>query len=325
MKYQLRTLLTITLLLLLTACSSGTKVPAEENTTEVNTTVPNDGNTTTAGGDDTSTDGEDDNTSTGSSDSDNATGDDNTPTPPTATLTSLKLTIEKTSLNKDENSTVKVMATYDDNTSEEVTDKVEWVVTPSATVKVTNTTLTALKDTSTTVKAKLDTVTSDAISLNIYWEVNGHTLPPEPDKATNDATLLGVDVNGNDVRDDVERWIYETYKDKHPVHIDIAMQAGRAWQKVLEDPTKAKEIYPVVDAASSCEAYFEVCIDKSSKLFIKDWINTKNFRRKILFNTKERIDAYWQYDKLLSGDTYTIPWCSEKKNLCDFNTSKYEE
>ena len=56
--------------------------------------------------------------------------------------------------------------------------------------------------------------------------INGHTLPPEPDKALNDSTLLGIDSNNNGVRDDVERWIYITYKDKHPIHIDIAMQAG---------------------------------------------------------------------------------------------------
>ncbi|HFD14302.1 MAG TPA: hypothetical protein ENJ34_03265, partial [Epsilonproteobacteria bacterium] len=58
--------------------------------------------------------------------------------------------------------------------------------------------------------------------------INGHVLPPEPDPKVNNATLLGVDVNHNGVRDDVERWIYETYKDKHPIYIDIAMQAARA-------------------------------------------------------------------------------------------------
>jgi len=58
--------------------------------------------------------------------------------------------------------------------------------------------------------------------------INGHTLPPEPDKALNDSTLLDIDSNNNGVRDDVERWIYKTYRDKHPIHIDIAMQMGRA-------------------------------------------------------------------------------------------------
>jgi hypothetical protein len=292
-----------------------------------------DDNTTDGDNDDTnssSSGGSDDNTTDGNNDDnttiDGGTGgdtDNNATTTPTVTLTLLKLTINKISLNKDKNTTVKVMATYSDGTSKEITDKVEWVVTPSDAVKVTNTTLTALKDTSTTVKAKLGAVTSDAISLNIYWEVNGHTLPPEPDKAVNDSTLLGIDSNDNGVRDDVERWIYETYKDKHPIHIDIGMQSAKARQKILEQPDKAKEIHDFVSAPIYCEGYYRVY----AKIFgdhisIQERINGSVFDEKT-FNTKAREDAYWEYDTLLSGDSYTVPKPREGKNYCDFNTSKY--
>jgi hypothetical protein len=78
--------------------------------------------------------------------------------------------------------------------------------------------------------------------------INGHTLPPEPDPVVNNSTLLGIDVNENRVRDDVERWIYKTFKDKHPVHIDIAMQAARSYKKVIQTPEKAKEIHDEVNA-----------------------------------------------------------------------------
>ena len=73
--------------------------------------------------------------------------------------------------------------------------------------------------------------------------IHGHTLPSEPDKILNDSTLLGIDSNNNGVRDDVERWIYHTYRDKHPIHVDIVMQVARAYKKVLEMPEKAKEIH----------------------------------------------------------------------------------
>jgi len=156
--------------------------------------------------------------------------------------------------------------------------------------------------------------------------IHGHTLPPEPDAVVNNSTLLGVDSNDNGVRDDVERWIYHTYKDKHPIHVDIAIQGAKAWQKVLEDPTKAKEIHPIISAASSCEAYFKVCVNEEIKnLYSLERITSSDQFVKIIFNTVERWNAYTQYDTLLSGDSYTIPWCSEKKQLCDFNTSKYEE
>lgn len=155
--------------------------------------------------------------------------------------------------------------------------------------------------------------------------IHGHCLPPEPDRKLNNATLLGIDSNNNGVRDDVERWIYKTYQEKYPVHMDIAMQAGRAWQKVLECPTKAKEIHDFVSAPMDCEFYY----NNDAKYFnepilVDKEINTKYFRRNIIFNTKERLEAFLQYDALLSGDTYTLPRSKEMKQLCDFNTSKYD-
>jgi len=156
--------------------------------------------------------------------------------------------------------------------------------------------------------------------------IHGHTLPPEPDPVINHSTLLGIDSNNNGVRDDVERWIYHTYQDKHPIHVDIAMQGARGWQKVLKNPTNAKEIQDEVSSASSCEAYFRVCVNEESKnLYSLERMTSSDKFVKIIFNNTERWNAYIEYDTLLSGGSYTIPWCNEKKQLCDFNTSKYEE
>jgi len=155
--------------------------------------------------------------------------------------------------------------------------------------------------------------------------IHGHQLPPEPNPVVNDSTLLGIDVNKNGVRDDVEIWILRKYKDKHPIHIDIAMQAGRAWQKVLADPTKASEIYPIVDAVSWCEGYYKIYAKYFNKpLLVSENINSKYFRKSIVFNTKERLEAYIDYDRLLSGYTYGTPVVdSNMSSYCDFNTSKY--
>lgn len=163
------------------------------------------------------------------------------------------------------------------------------------------------------------------LTSNIYSEtINGHTLPPEPDPIINNSTLLGIDSNNNGVRDDVERWIYKTYKDKHPIHIDIAMQAARAYKKVLETPEKAKEIHNLVSAPVYCEGYFRVFADLFG--------DTKYIQQKILgtqfdniyFNIPERNNAYLKYQQLLSGDIYSVPRPSKGKNFCDFDTSKYE-
>ena len=239
-------------------------------------------------------------------------------------LKSLVLTVDKTTLNKDENTTVKVMASYEDGTSKEVTDKVEWIVTPEGSIIVTKRILTARKDNQTTLQVKLGNVLSNSKNLDITWVVNGHTLPPEPDKALNDSTLLGIDVNGNGVRDDVERWIYEEYKDKHPIHIDIAMQAARGYKFVLETPERAKEIREVVSAAQTCNWYYwKDAKYLNEKLLVNERIDSKVFSK--YFNSAERQRVYWQYDKLLSGGVYDLPKIADEKSFCDFDTSIYDE
>jgi hypothetical protein len=216
------------------------------------------------------------------------------------------------------------MATYTDGTSKDMTEQVEWVMTPKDAVKVTEKTLIAKKDSSATLKAKLGNTLSNSMNLNIIWIVNGHTLPPEPDPTLNNSTLLGVDVNSNGVRDDVERWIYETYKDKHPIHIDIAMQAGRAYKQVLETPERAKEIREVVNASIHCNWYYKGYAKYFNEpLLVKKEISPAVHSK--YFDTRERQDVYWQYDTLLSGGVYNLPEIDALKTYCDFNTSKYDK
>ncbi len=252
--------------------------------------------------------------------------DDQTASTPVDTIgvKDLILTIDKTTLNKDDNTTVKVMVTYEDGTSKEVTEKVEWIVTPKDSVTVSEKILIAEKDNQSTLQAKLGSTLSNSMNLNITWVINGHNLPPEPDKAVNDSTLLGIDINNNGVRDDVERWIYEEYKDKHPIHIDIAMQAGRAYKLVLETPERAKEIRGVVNAPIHCNWYYKGYAKYFNEPLLMKYDITPSVRSRY-YNTKERKDIYWQYDTLLSGGVYSLPDIETLKSYCDFNTSKYEE
>jgi len=161
--------------------------------------------------------------------------------------------------------------------------------------------------------------------INTKWVVDGHVLPPEPDKALNDSTLLGIDSNNNGVRDDVERWIYETYKCKHPIYIDIAMQAARAYKQVLETPEKAKIIHDtVVNAPLYCASYYEFEAQFfNDPILVHERIDAPVKSK--YFNTKARSDVYWEYDKALSGDSYPLPKDNEMKSFCDFNTTKYDK
>jgi hypothetical protein len=244
----------------------------------------------------------------------------------TLQLQSLNLESNVSTLNLGEQASLSVTGNYKDNTAKDLTDQVVWVISPQGSVEINGTTLTALKDTNVTLQAKIGTLVSNTLNLEIYWEVNGYKLPPEPDPTINNATLLGIDVNNNDVRDDVERWIYKRYKDEHPIHIDIAMQAGRAFKLILENAENAKEIHYSATAYIDCRSYYKYYANYFNEpILIKEDFNLEYLRSKIYFNTEQREARYIEYDELLSGDSYSLPELEDLKSKCDFNTSKYEE
>ena len=165
---------------------------------------------------------------------------------------------------------------------------------------------------------------SDVATNEVPIVINGHTLPPKPDPKVNNSTLLGIDSNNNGVRDDVEIWIYQTYKDRHPIYIDIAMQAGRAYKQVLETPERAREIRETVNAPYFCSSYYKNYAKiLNEPILVHERIDSPVKSK--YFNTKERNNVYWEYDALLSGGSYALPWPDEMKKLCEFNTSKYEK
>jgi len=238
------------------------------------------------------------------------------------------ITLESNATTVNVGDTVKLTTTgtYSDGSSSSAVDEnITYTISPTDSAVVNGSVFRAKKDGNVTVQAAIDGVNSNTITLNITWVVNGHVLPPEPEKALNDSTLLGIDSNNNGVRDDVERWIYETYKDKHPIHVDIGMQAGRAYKQVLETPERAKEIHDtVVNAPLFCASYYMYY----AKLFDDPILVHERIDAPVkskYFNTKDRNDVYWRYDKLLSGDSYPLPDIEKEKSFCDFDTSKYKK
>jgi len=158
--------------------------------------------------------------------------------------------------------------------------------------------------------------------------IHGHVLPPEPDPVVNNSTLLGIDVNDNGVRDDVEIWILKTYKDKHPIYVDISMQAARGYKKALQMPQAAREIYREVHSAIYCEVYYKnyaKYFNDPMLIDSNDDIVGYDLREEIYLNTPERRKTYRQYSNALSGGSYPLPKIEERKKFCDFNTSMYEE
>ncbi len=185
--------------------------------------------------------------------------------------------------------------------------------------------------------------------------IQGHTLPPEPDPAINNATLLGVDSNDNGVRDDVERWIYKTYdthipciekeinvtlpsgkviqayedvcEDKpvayHQIVREIAMQGARAAQIIIQEPEKARENRQYIRAAVLCNVYFEIYAEKFGEPKLIDHPVIGDELDGIQFNTVERARAYAKYNFALSGGVYSANETpKEMREACDFNVDE---
>jgi hypothetical protein len=246
------------------------------------------------------------------------------PLTPANPLKTLTLTADTLELAEGNTTSLHVNALYQDGTTRTSNSGLQWHIDDTTKASITGTTLTALKEGTTALHVSQNTITSNTLHVTIYKTINGHRLPPQPDEALNNSTLLGIDTNNNGVRDDVERWIYETYREKHPIHVDIAMQAGRAYKKVLETPEKAKEIRAEVNAPFLCGWYYQ----NDAKYFNQPILIHERIDAPVkskYFNTKERSDVYWQYDTLLSGDSYPLPKTEVRKSLCDFNTTKYEK
>ncbi len=246
-------------------------------------------------------------------------------------ITEIRLFVPLTELPKGDGTSARATAVYSDNEERDVSEEAEWIVSdPSVLTVDDNGTVTALKDGNVTLQAKYEETLSNPVNINIYWEVDGHRLPPEPDPKVNNATLLGVDVNNNGVRDDVERWIYEEYKDKHPIHIDIAMQIAKASQEILKNPnmsvSKAKLLHKAEVNGLICESYFSIYAKYfNKKILVKTDIGT-GYLEDLYFNTEDRKQIYKKYSSLLSGDSYSTPPADENMtSYCDFNASKYTE
>lgn len=154
------------------------------------------------------------------------------------------------------------------------------------------------------------------LTSNIYSEnIDGHTLPPEPDPKVNNATLLGIDVNKNGVRDDVERKIYANYKKS--IERAVMMQAFKTVQEMLADIDMVKNARQWAEQdvkAMDCDAYLYLNRQKPFIIQMAEIINEWQF------NTEKRVKKYYQYNQALSGGVYSIKEGTLQD--CEFDVEK---
>ena len=139
---------------------------------------------------------------------------------------------------------------------------------------------------------------------------SGFVLPPDPGKAGKE-TLLGIDTDGDGVRDDIQRYIYFTYPDDKKLRLGLTYYAIE-FQGVLKDANDREAAYDHANKMSrhgDCLWYLkgEEAIDICRAL-----------RAKIL-NTRERSMAYIKYSDNLGGRFIKGAPRKEWKDSCSFD------
>ncbi len=231
-------------------------------------------------------------------------------------VTTLDVNVTRVELSEHNNSTIKVTATYDDNATEDVTQKATYTSNDGS-VDVDKGTITTNIEGSATITVTYGGKTTN-FQVEVYELIEGHLLPHEPENP--DATLLGVDENDNGVRDEVERWIYKDMPTYHHPEIErvVAMTKAKALQMALADPTnKDDKVIKAEDRARACWFYYS---DARSLPFDGAVEKFGNRLMDKQFNTRERLKIYLDYDYTLKGKVSTaIPARLLNTNYCDQN------
>ena len=136
-------------------------------------------------------------------------------------------------------------------------------------------------------------------------------LPPDPGEEGK-VTLMGIDSDGDGLRDDVQRYIYLTYPDKPNVQAALR-QFSLSLQKTL-DPSRAigteRELAHEIGSDIDCVVYVDA----------EGFYDMVQLLQAEILNTYERTTQHLIYDKKLSGGIFSASGLSpsERYKACDF-------
>jgi len=245
-----------------------------------------------------------------------SSSDDNITSTIDPALQSLELYVAAEELPENSETNVSVRATYIGGKVTAPRTEIIWHISDANIVEINNSRLLAKAEGTATVRAEAGGKLSPEKSITVYKIIHGHRLPPKPDPAINNSTLLGIDINDNGVRDDVERWIYETYD--HPIERGLFMQLARAYQTVIIDPEKAHKTGKFMDNTVSCELYWKY---KEVNHPISRYRDLEKEISPMQLNTVKRHMAYKRYNAEFSGDVFGAPPVSKEK--CEFDDNGF--
>ena len=97
----------------------------------------------------------------------------------------------------------------------------------------------------------------------------------------------------------------------------IGMQSAEAFQMTLIDPTnKDDKVHMAVEASSNCWTWYDY--SRQSHQYGAAGRFSRALKDKI-FNTRERLKTYWDYDDTLRGRIFTLKPTLQTHSDCETN------
>ena len=150
-----------------------------------------------------------------------------------------------------------------------------------------------------------ETVTRIHAARLTLADVMGENLPPVPDPALKDATIPGIDANGNGIRDDVELAIFEKYPDSARVRAAL-LQYAKASQMYLTEVFNQETLIAVAqedERSSSCLA--DQLSRENLQSYFRDLQQKKKEVEDLVLDTEERrIEANENADMVTSFGSF---------------------
>jgi len=139
---------------------------------------------------------------------------------------------------------------------------------------------------------------------------DGVVLPPDPGKEGK-KTLLGIDSDGDGIRDDIQRYIYFTYPDDEKLRLGLTYYA-KEFQGILADADDREAAYEhAIKMARHGECLNYLKGDDS--IYIERALDAE------ILNTRERSIAYITYSNNLGGRVIDGAPLKEWKDSCSFD------
>ncbi|MCG7866446.1 MAG: fibronectin type III domain-containing protein [Candidatus Thiodiazotropha taylori] len=140
-------------------------------------------------------------------------------------------------------------------------------------------------------------------------------LPPDPGKAGID-TLLGIDSDGDGVRDDIQRWIAFTYPNSEITRAALTQKAILLQDALMYSDDQMLSIEVARENGRAAECLYYTNPDNAYLLATE--------LRSVFLNTEERSVAYIRYNSQLSGQSFRGRRIFDWKASCAFDVDSMD-